>query len=66
MTGDPKWLYQYKLSLDRDQIFNVNGSQIFVARKESMSLLNKFHVYDVLHVFDLSLNLLSGNKITKN
>lgn len=56
MTSDQKMFYKHKLLSGKDQVSIVDGSNISIVDKRSI---------DVLHVFDLPLNLLPISKITK-
>ncbi|MFV0960792.1 hypothetical protein QML37_31230, partial [Klebsiella pneumoniae] len=50
MTGNPKVFQEYKLSSGNERVSLADGSSISVAGKGSLSVLNKFHVHNALHV----------------
>ena len=66
MTGDFSLLSSYKPCAGNFKIKVVDGSLSAVAGKCSIVLSPQLTIQDVLHIPNLSCNLLSINKLTKN
>lgn len=64
MISNSKLFYSYKLSSGCKKVSIADGTKVSIAGHSSVVLLNKYYANDMLHV-NLSLNLLSVSKITK-
>lgn len=66
MNGyDPKIFHEYRLFSGKDQVSSADGSHISITGKGNISLVDKYHIRNVLNVSDLPLNLLFVSKFTK-
>lgn len=50
----PKMFHEYKFTFGKEKVYVTDGSRVFVARKGSISLLNKYIAHDMLHVPEFS------------
>lgn len=65
MTSNHKMFHDYKLTIGNEKVIIVYGTKVPIARHGSI-FLNKYFAHDVLHIPDLSLNLLYIARIIKD
>lgn len=64
--GNPKFFHKYKLILSKEKVFVADGTKVLITGHSSISLMDKYFVYDILYIFDLLLNLLSVACVPKD